>query len=296
MNSDRLRDLIRNQNSNISFEEYRIRYATERFLLRVQKSAYDKNLVLKGGFLLGTIFKVEQRTTKDLDTLITELSADRQQVEMMLKSIIQVELNDNVKFELMDLVDSQQQRIYDGFKAKLKMEFLGERTFVNFDLDLGVGDVITPKIQNINIPLIFNEAQGEKNKISLLAYPLETILAEKTEIILYLGTDNSRMKDFYDIYLILNDPQKPDSEILYQAFENTWNFRHPELQIDSEKFEDWYYTIDSILENEYMNGVAWNNYIKDRPYAKGLKLQAIVLQFKSHLSDLEKVYTQLKGS
>lgn len=72
MNSNRLKDLIKNQSTSISSEEYRIRYATERFLLRIQKSSYRDNLILKGGFLLGTLFKVEQRTTKDLDTLECE--------------------------------------------------------------------------------------------------------------------------------------------------------------------------------------------------------------------------------
>ncbi|WDA67279.1 nucleotidyl transferase AbiEii/AbiGii toxin family protein [Lactococcus lactis] len=294
MNSNRLKDLIKNQDTSISSEEYRIRYATERFLLRVQRSSYRDKLILKGGFLLGTLFKVEQRTTKDLDTLITELSVSREQVETMLESIIQIDLNDNVKFELIKLIDSQQRRIYDGFKAKLKMNFLDERTFVNFDLDLGVGDTITPEAKKINIPLLFNEVKGEKTEIALLAYPLETILAEKTEIILNLGTNNSRMKDFYDMHLLLNDPRKPDNELLYQAFENTWIFRHPNLSIDNERFEDWYYVIESILENDKMNSISWHNYIKDRLYAKDLNLKNIVLQFKRYLEELEKVYIKRK--
>lgn len=294
MKSNRLKDLIKNQDTSISSEEYRIRYATERFLLRVQKSSYRENLILKGGFLLGTLFKVEQRTTKDLDTLITELSASRGQVETMIESIIQIDLNDNVKFELIKLIDSQQQRIYDGFKAKLKMEFLEESAYINFDLDLGVGDTITPEAEIIHIPLLFNEAKGEQNEIELLAYPLETILAEKTEIVLNLGKNNSRMKDFYDIHLLLNDSQKPDNELLYQAFENTWKFRHPNLTIDNERFEDWYYVIESILEDEKMNSISWQNYIKDRPYAKKLNLKNIVLQFKFYLEELEKEYMKRK--
>lgn len=290
MKSSRLKDLIKNQNKEISFEEYRIRYATERFLLRLQESPYKDNLILKGGFLLGTIFKVEQRTTKDLDTLITEMNADRANVEEMLKSIIQIDLQDNVRFELLELIDSHQQRIYDGFRAKLKMEFLEERTFVNFDLDLGVGDTITPDAEMVDIPLLFNEVKGAEDKISLLAYPLVTILAEKTEIILNLGTSNSRMKDFYDIHLILNDPSKPTIHLIYEAFENTWKFRHKTLEIDAERFEDWYYTIESLLEDEQMRNISWKNYIKTRSYAAGIKFETIVLQFKEYIERLEQVY------
>lgn len=68
MKSSRLKDLIKNKDSSISFKEYRIRYATERFILRLQKSKYRDKFVLKGGFLLGVYYDINQRTTSDLDT------------------------------------------------------------------------------------------------------------------------------------------------------------------------------------------------------------------------------------
>ncbi|GGI65355.1 nucleotidyl transferase AbiEii/AbiGii toxin family protein [Enterococcus alcedinis] len=290
MNSNRLKDLIKNQNKNMSFEEYRIRYAIERFLSRLQISQYKENLILKGGFLLGTIFNIEQRTTKDLDTLISEIKADKDQIENVLLTIIEIDLNDNVKFELISFEYSQMHRIYDGFKAQFKMTFLDERTFIIFDLDLGVGDTITPEVQLIEIPLLFNEAKGEQDNLLLLCYPIATILAEKIETILTLGTKNSRMKDFYDIHLILNDPQKPNINELYEAFQNTWIFRHPTLEINEERFEDWYYVVDSILEDVQMSTSSWINYTKDRIYAQDLDFQKIILQLKQHLTELEIIY------
>lgn len=290
MNSARLKSLIKNQNTNISFEEYRVRYATERFLARIQESNYKDKLILKGGFLLGTIFKVDQRTTKDLDTLIREMNANRESVQTMIQNIIDVDLQDGVEFNLLQLIDSQQERIYMGFKAKLEMKFLSEKTVIKFDLDLGVGDTITPEAQRIDIPLLFNEKKDEKETITLLAYPLETILAEKTEIILDLGTKNSRMKDFYDIHLILNDPRLPHIDKLYEAFKNTWNFRHTLLNIDDEKFEDWYFIIEEISNDKDMAGKMWSNYIKDREYAHGLNFKLIVKKFKNHLKNLHVVY------
>lgn len=292
MNSNDLRMLINEQSKAISFEEYRIRYATERFLLRLQESKYKENLILKGGFLLGTIFKVEQRTTKDLDTLITEMNADRENVEKMLKEIIEIDLNDGVSFEFMDLQDTQKLRTYEGFKARFKMYFTGEVNHVRFDLDLGVGDTITPDAEIVDIPILFNESKDEEVRILLPAYNLETILAEKTETILVLGTRNTRMKDFYDVHLILNDSQKIDINLFYDAFENTWNFRQSELNIDEERFEDWYYTIDSIMEHKEMNTTIWDNYIKTRSYASNIKLNTIILQFKEYIKKLEQVYIE----
>lgn len=287
MKSSRLRDLIKNQDRSISFEEYRLRYVSERFLMRMQKSQYKDNFILKGGFLLGAIYKTEQRTTKDLDTLLKNTSADRVNVEKMLEDIIGIDLGDAVHFELVELLDAQKQRVYDGFRAKLKMSFSTERTYILFDLDIGVGDTVTPGPKIVEIPLLFNENKGEQAVISLYSCPLETILAEKTEIILTLGLKNSRMKDFYDIQLILNDPNKPDITESYNAFENTWRFRHPQQPIDGEIFNDWQFVIEELKEDDQIKEVAWKNYTKDREYAKNLRLESILQQFHSYLLDLQ---------
>ena len=290
MKSTRLKDLIKNQSSEISFEEYRVRYATERFLLRLQESAYKDNFVIKGGFLLGAMFKVEQRTTKDLDTLLKGIVAEKEILTKILERIIRIELEDGVQFELINLTETQQERIYDGFRAKLKMIFLEEKTVIQFDLDIGVGDAVTPKAEMIDIPLLFNEKKGEHKAITLYAYPIATIFAEKAETILNLGIKNSRMKDFYDIHLILNDQKKPNLAEFYEAFVTTWQVRHKELPIDDELFEDWFFTVDEIITSREMNDVSWKNYIRDREYAKGLELKSIVHQFKDYLEQLYGIY------
>lgn len=291
MKSKRLSDLIKNKDKAISAEEYRIRYATERFLLRLQESEYKENFIIKGGFLLGVIFKVEQRTTKDLDALLKDISTDKENIFKVLKTITELDLKDGVSFELIDIIISQQESIYAGFRAKLKMRFLEGNAIVLFDLDLGIGDIITPSVEIVNIPLIFNENKEDYEALSLYAYPLETILAEKTEIILDLGTKNSRMKDFYDIHLILNDPDKPSIQDLFEAFENTWTSRHPdEAPISEELFEDWFFTVNEIIEDKGMNENAWENYIIGRDYIINLKLRTIAIQFKEYLKELQTVF------
>ncbi|BDR58053.1 nucleotidyl transferase AbiEii/AbiGii toxin family protein [Xylocopilactobacillus apicola] len=293
MKSNRLKDLIKTQNSKISFEEYRIRYATERFLLRLQDSEYKDNVVIKGGFLLGTIFKIEQRTTKDLDTSLRDIEVDRKNITEMLETISDIDLNDNVKFELLKLVDSQQNHVYAGFRAKLKMNFSDENSNICFDLDLGVGDKITPSAQITEIPLLFNEKNEKQETLAIYAYPLETTLAEKAEIVLDLGVKNSRMKDFYDIHLILNSPNETSSVKLYEAFENTWNFRHKDKIIDEELFEDWFFIIDEISSSKEINGKYWKNYTLDREYTQSLEFSDIMHQFKEYLTELHNVYRKI---
>lgn len=290
MNSTRLRDLIKNKSSEISFEEYRIRYATERFLLRLQKSPYRENFVIKGGFLLGSLFDINNRTTKDLDTLLKEIAADKKNVTAILEDICQIDLNDQVQFELLNLLDTQQERAYDGFQAKLVMSFLEESSMIHFDLDIGIGDAITPHTRFVAIPLLFNEEKGVPDTIQLQAYPLETILAEKVETILDLGIKNTRMKDFYDVYLILNTPNRSSLINLYRAFKNTWEFRHKNSVIDEELFEDWFFTVDEITENKNMNELYWPNYTKDRTYANHLEFSKITRQLKEFLEYLLQVY------
>lgn len=167
MNSDRLRDLIKAKKGSIaSAEELRIRYATERFLLRVQASPYKDKLILKGGFLLGTIYKIENRTTKDLDALVKDIAADRESVKSMLEEIITIDLNDDVSFELGNFSDSQHERKYTGFRAKLTMQHLNSTAKIAFDLDLGVGDVVTPEPKVLTFNLTFKE-QKERMSESL---------------------------------------------------------------------------------------------------------------------------------
>lgn len=291
MKPNRLKDLIKNQNSSVSFEEYRLRYATERFLVRIQASAYKDRLILKGGFLLEAIYQIGQRTTKDLDTLINNFSADRENVSTMLEEIMSIDLNDGVNFELVNLQDSQLNRVYDGYRAKIKMNFQDEETYIRFDLDLGVGDTITPSPKLIQIPLLFNETKQKKEVVELFSYPLETILAEKTEIIVTLGRSNSRMKDFYDIHLILNDPNCPTLEEIYVAVKNTWSFRHNDQPISQELFEDWLFTIDELISDQAIKA-AWKNYNENRSYAQNLTIEHILQQVKIFVEKLYVVFQQ----
>lgn len=291
MKTDRLRDLIKNKDPKISFDEYRMRYAAERFLMRVQQSSYRDRLILKGGFLLGVIYQIEQRTTKDLDIMVKDFYATRDSVEQMLKEIVAIELEDILHFELVNVLDTQKNRIYEGYRAKMKMHMDGNTVFL-FDLDIGVGDVITPKPNHITIPLLFNEKKGEKKSIAIYSYPIETVLAEKLETILSLGKQNSRMKDFYDIHLLLNDPDLPPINQLYEAFYNTWTFRHN--AIDEEIFDDWQYTLNALLNDSTLKNQVWVNYIRTRPYAQTVRWDAIIAQLTSYLMEFKDNYLKKK--
>jgi predicted nucleotidyltransferase component of viral defense system len=297
MRSARLSDLIRGlkveDGETINVQELRIRYALERFLTRVSRSEYRDNFVLKGGFLMGTIYNIGQRSTKDLDTMVNNLSANQEEIRKALQTVSVLDLNDGVTFIVSEITQTQDQRRYSGFRAKMIMLFDGEQSKVNFDLDIGVGDVITPSASNLELKLTFSEVRGKNESINVLAYPLQTILAEKLETVLEKGILNSRMKDFYDLRLMLSDPNRPTIDLCYAAFENTWMFRH-ESVIEEELFEDWLFVIEDIENNETVNRVYWPNYVKDRKYAHGIEFKQIARQLKDFILELQQFYLQLR--
>lgn len=129
------------------------------------------------------------------------------------------------------------------------MSFLDSKTHFNFFLDIGIGDSVTPEPSLREIPFIFNITKDEKKSLELYAYPKETILAEKTETILTLGIQTSRMKDYYDIYLLLSDNSLASINKLYDALENTWSFRQKE-DFSKDFFENALFVIDRIRNNK----------------------------------------------
>lgn len=291
--SDLIRDLKMKDAETINAQELRIRYALERFLTRLSRSEYRDNFVLKGGFLMGTIYNIGQRATKDLDTVVKNLSAEQEEIRKALQNVSELDLNDGVTFIVSEITRTQDQRRYSGFRAKMIMHFNGEQSRVNFDLDIGVGDVITPAASNMDLKLTFNEARGENEPITILAYPLQSILAEKLETVLEKGIINSRMKDFYDLRLMLSDPNRPKIDLCYAAFENTWMFRHGSV-IDEELFEDWLFVIEDVENNETVNQVFWPNYVKDRKYAQDIDFKQIAQQIKDFILELQQFYIQLR--
>lgn len=297
MQSARLSDLIRGLKmkdcETINAQELRIRYALERFLTRLSRSEYRDNFVLKGGFLMGTIYNIGQRATKDLDTAVKNLPAEQEEIRRALHAISVTDLSDGVTFQVLEIIRTQDQRRYSGFRAKMIMHFDGEQSRVNFDLDIGVGDVITPAASTMELKLTFNEAHRENESITILAYPLQTILAEKLETVLEKGILNSRMKDFYDLRLMLSDPNRPTIDLCYAAFENTWMFRH-ESVFDEELFEDWLFVIEDVGNNETVNQIFWPNYVKDRKYAQDIDFKQITQQIKDFILELQQFYLQLR--
>lgn len=277
MKNARLKNLIATRKDDVGIENYRIRYATERFLIRLLVSRYKEKFVLKGGFLIGVTYDLSQRTTKYLDADLIDFKSDAQFIEHAITEICNIDLEDQVSFKLKELTSSQGTRIYP--KGNIR---------IDFDLNIGVGDKITPEAKKI--PLIFNEVKGIEKQIEVLAYPKETIQAEKLETILSHGKVNTRMKVYYDFHLLLSDQENSNIKSFFYAFKNTWEFRNPTQLIDEELFEDWLFILDEISEAKILKEKYWPNYIKDRNYARHLNIDDIISEIREFVNKLKEEF------
>lgn len=192
----------------------------ERFLERLSKSPYKDNFVLKGGFYLSTLFGFDRRTTVDVDVSFKNIRFEKDFVETAITEIASIDVDDGMQFTYLKTNPIRDEDEYGGFRIFLKVAL--EKMKDTIHLDIATGDPITPReIEYTYKPLLSEEP------ITVLSYNLETVLAEKLETILKLASTNTRMKDFYDIYLICQEGYKNlDKKKLKQAIDTTFQKRN----------------------------------------------------------------------
>ena len=200
--SVRTRLLTVSKESGIPYMTILVRYLQERLLYRVSQSEFKENFYLKGGALLYAFHQEKARPTKDIDFLGTHISNDRDYIKAVFAKIAEVPCDeDGVKFvaDSIEVIDITQEKKYHG--ARLTMTAHLDTVRQQISMDIGFGDVVTPGPQDLTYPLLLENIPA----VSLLAYSLETVVAEKFEAMISLSVNNSRMKDFYDLYRILDD-------------------------------------------------------------------------------------------
>ena len=172
-------------------------FIMERFLERIALSKYRNNFILKGGMLVAAVVGLDTRATLDIDTTIKSINLSKEKAERIVNEIIAVDIDDGMRFQISRITDIMEEHEYPGIRIVLDSTLENLRQTVK--IDISTGDVITPGAIEYSYRLMF-----EDRAISLWAYNIETLLAEKLETILARGTANTRMRDFYDIHIITN--------------------------------------------------------------------------------------------
>lgn len=170
-------------------------YMLERFLERVSISHYRNHFIIKGGFLIASIIGLDSRTTQDMDATITGYPLNADSVREMIDSILSVPVDDHISFTLKSIGEIREGDEYPGFRVALTADY--EKMAVPIKLDITTGDKITPGEIEYNYKLML-----EDRSISVLAYNLPTILAEKLETVITRGDQNTRPRDYYDIFIL----------------------------------------------------------------------------------------------
>ena len=259
------RDSLKAKASNLSKKtnipnKYLIQnFMFEALLKRISMSIYKDKFIIKGGLLLSSIFGVNLRSTMDLDTTIKGLPLDRETITKVINEIISIDIEDNIKLEIENIKDIREEELYSGFEVNLKTEFDGLKT--NLMIDITTGDVITYNEVDFKYNTLF-----ENETINIMTYNYETIIAEKFESIISRNIDNTRMKDYYDLYMFVNLKWNDiNKDTLRKAIINTSKARETLDYIDNaNKY------IELISEDSRLKSL-WNSYQNNYEYAKDIE-------------------------
>lgn len=250
------------------------RFMFERILERISVSKYSENFILKGGLLLSAMLGINSRSTRDMDISIKGIDVSQETMLKILNEILSIDINDQVKFDVINVTDIRADDEYGGNKYHLVGRL--ENLKVALEIDISTGDEITPKELNYEYISIF-----ENKKIYIDTYNIETILAEKIETILRRGKYNARMKDYYDVYFFLTKLKNDiNLEIFGRALNNTLRKREA-----FEYYNDYIQILDGLANDERINNY-WNTYKKKNKYAENIEFNEIVEILRKFLDDI----------
>lgn len=230
-------------------------YMLERFLERVSVSDYKDKFIIKGGFLIASMIGLNSRATMDMDATIKRYPVSEETVRTMVEEIIRIDLDDDISFTFRDIGEIREGEEYAGYRVSLTADY--PPMAVPVKLDITTGDKITPHEIEYEYKLML-----ENRKINVFAYNLATILAEKLETVISRGDQNTRPRDYYDIYILTKlQAENVDLETLALALRET------ALKRGSEAIIRQYREIMDVVRNSEAMKRQWSGYRKDFAYA-----------------------------
>jgi len=253
---------------NIAFQVLIFRFLHERFLYRLSKSKFQNSFFLKGGSLLYAFENELTRPTKDLDLLGLNITNDAVYLKLIFQEIALIEDDDAVWFDSNSISSEiiKEEEKYEGVRLFIEGGFDSIKNRIQ--IDIGFSDVIIPKGQLINYPLLLTDL----SPVSIQAYSKESIIAEKLHAMIVLSYSNSRMKDFYDVYVLIKTTDF-DKEILSKSIEATFQRRETVIPNNPSLFEIEF-GLDSNLN------LLWNHFLKKNKLSLSIEFKEIVEKIK----------------
>lgn len=236
---------------NKKYQQLVVRFFHERLLFRLSKSDYRERFILKGGALLYAFEEFMPRPTLDIDFMGRRIDNDKEKILSAFKSIAAMSYpEDGITFhhEIMTANDITVEKKYPGVRINMTANI---GTYMqNLTLDIGFGDIIVPSPTELEYPTIFDAMEEP----AIMAYSLETVVAEKFQTMIDRGRFNSRMKDYFDLYRIFS-VHKFDEPLLSEAIKATFQNRGTEFVEKHDFFSE-------DFENDAMLNQQWISYVR----------------------------------
>lgn len=275
--SEQIKGAIRNvsKKSGVNPNSLLQMYLFEGILEKISKSKYRYNFIIKGGLLVSSLIGVSMRSTMDMDTTIKGLPVNEETIIEIINDILDIPIDSEVCYELNKLTPIRAKDIYEDYSANITCTFGKIKASLN--IDITTGDVITPKEITYDYPRIFDEGD-----ISIMCYPVETIIAEKFETITSRNILTTRAKDFYDLYVLFTMYEdKIDLNVLKEAVLNTSKNRGTLNAIYN------YQNIFGMMMANSRLEKLWKNFVKTNIYAKDIDFKDTILAYEKIGKKLE---------
>lgn len=248
-----IKDRLKNQSRETgrTLQELFTVYGLERTIYRLSISKYVDNFTLKGGIFLYAVFDGNYaRATTDIDFLAQKISNEAEDVKAVFTEIFSLEADDPLRFDLesLDVTPITEFKKYHGVNVSIKAYL--DRTEIPISIDIGFGDVIVPGRIEMDFPVLLSDDVPR-----VYAYSIASSIAEKFEAVVSLAYDNSRFKDYYDIYVLAQRHNFDGMEIA-EALKETFENRHTSMN-EIVAFEDGF-ADDPIRQSR------WRSFVKKK--------------------------------
>lgn len=246
-------------------------FVIEQFLFLLGLTKHKDNFIIKGGFLIRSLLGVEKRTTMDIDTTVKGFTLNRENLATIFNEICSANTFEGISFRVEKIEEIREEDDYPGFRVSMiaTIQTMG----VPFKVDLTTGDAITSKEELTKYTSILDDKE-----IELWSYPIETVLAEKLQTVLYRTTLSTRARDYYDIHMLY----------LLKKGEINWKALNESLQATMIKREtvdllDDYSSVLMLIEADDNLQKLWIRYQDKNSYVGNISFNETIQSVKAVL-------------
>ena len=249
---------------NLRAQEVLQMFLFERILERMANSLFKDNFILKGGLLISSMIGITERTTMDMDTTVRGIQMEEDEIVSAVKEIVAIDVEDGIVFEYKGIEPIREEDAYNNFRVHLQAKY--GKIDSPMKIDVTTGDAITPAAIQYDFPMLF-----EEKSIPVMAYTLETVLAEKYETIIRRNIGSTRARDYYDLHTLYRSRKSSvRPEILKAAV------LHTAMKRDSvQDMQDWKEILKDIREEPAMY-LLWDNYVAENKYIRELEFHIVL--------------------